>query len=296
MRDAVIVSTARTPIGRAYKGAFNATPGPTLGSFSLKPAIERAGDRPGRDRRCRLGRGAHAGHAVRQHRPAGRASRRLPGHGVGHDHRPPMLVGPDGDRHRRQADHHRPDGRGRRRRAGSISLVQTPEMRIAPDPSLMAMHKHVYMPMLQTAETVAPTLRHQPRAAGRICAEKPAAHRRGAGRRPVRRRDRPRHHDDDGQGQGDRRGLAAGSDDRQGRGKSRRHDVGGPVGPQPGARPRHVDHRRQCQPAVRRQLGVDPDGSQRSRAARDSRRWAATSAWRSPAPSPTRWASARSTR
>ena len=41
-RDAVIVSTARTPIGRAYKGAFNATPGPTLGSFSLKAAIERA--------------------------------------------------------------------------------------------------------------------------------------------------------------------------------------------------------------------------------------------------------------
>jgi acetyl-CoA acetyltransferase len=37
----------------------------------------------------------------------------------------------------------------------SISLVQTPEMRIAPDPSLIAMHKHVYMPMLQTAETVA---------------------------------------------------------------------------------------------------------------------------------------------
>ena len=42
-RDAVIVSTARTPIGRAYKGAFNATPGATLGSLSLAPAIERAG-------------------------------------------------------------------------------------------------------------------------------------------------------------------------------------------------------------------------------------------------------------
>ena len=26
MRDAVIVSTARTPIGKAYRGAFNATP------------------------------------------------------------------------------------------------------------------------------------------------------------------------------------------------------------------------------------------------------------------------------
>ncbi len=37
----------------------------------------------------------------------------------------------------------------------SISLVQTPEMRVAPDKSLMAMHGAIYMPMLQTAETVA---------------------------------------------------------------------------------------------------------------------------------------------
>ena len=43
VRDAVIVSTARTPIGRAYKGAFNATAGATLGALSLTPAIERAG-------------------------------------------------------------------------------------------------------------------------------------------------------------------------------------------------------------------------------------------------------------
>jgi len=31
MREAVIVSTARTPIGRAYRGAFNDTSGPDLG-------------------------------------------------------------------------------------------------------------------------------------------------------------------------------------------------------------------------------------------------------------------------
>ena len=43
MRDAVIVSTARTAIGRAYKGAFNSTSGATLGAYSLKPALERAG-------------------------------------------------------------------------------------------------------------------------------------------------------------------------------------------------------------------------------------------------------------
>ncbi len=37
----------------------------------------------------------------------------------------------------------------------SISLVQTPEMRVSPDRSLIAMHKDVYMPMLGTAEVVA---------------------------------------------------------------------------------------------------------------------------------------------
>jgi acetyl-CoA acetyltransferase len=41
MRDAVIVSTARTAIGKAYRGGFNATSGPTLGSYSLKAAVER---------------------------------------------------------------------------------------------------------------------------------------------------------------------------------------------------------------------------------------------------------------
>jgi acetyl-CoA C-acetyltransferase/acetyl-CoA acyltransferase len=37
----------------------------------------------------------------------------------------------------------------------SISLVQTPEMRVAPDRALMEMHANIYMPMLQTAEVVA---------------------------------------------------------------------------------------------------------------------------------------------
>ncbi len=43
MRDAVIVSTARTPIGKAYRGAFNATGGQALGGHAIKHAIERAG-------------------------------------------------------------------------------------------------------------------------------------------------------------------------------------------------------------------------------------------------------------
>jgi acetyl-CoA C-acetyltransferase len=41
-REAVIVSTARTPIGRAYRGAFNAMPSPTLASHAIRAAVERA--------------------------------------------------------------------------------------------------------------------------------------------------------------------------------------------------------------------------------------------------------------
>ena len=43
MREAVIVSTARTPIGRAYRGAFNDTPAQTLGGHAIEVALGRAG-------------------------------------------------------------------------------------------------------------------------------------------------------------------------------------------------------------------------------------------------------------
>ena len=43
MREALIVSTARTPIGKAYRGAFNITTAPTLGGHAIKHAVERAG-------------------------------------------------------------------------------------------------------------------------------------------------------------------------------------------------------------------------------------------------------------
>ncbi|MED6310838.1 MAG: acetyl-CoA C-acyltransferase [Pseudomonadota bacterium] len=42
MREAVIVSTARTPIGKAYRGAFNNTDGADMGGHGVKHAVERA--------------------------------------------------------------------------------------------------------------------------------------------------------------------------------------------------------------------------------------------------------------
>ena len=47
MTSAVIVSTARTPLAKSWKGAFNMTHGATLGGFAVKAAVERAGIDPG---------------------------------------------------------------------------------------------------------------------------------------------------------------------------------------------------------------------------------------------------------
>jgi len=46
MREAVIVSTARTPIGKAFRGAFNDTEAPAMGGHAVKAAVERAGIDP----------------------------------------------------------------------------------------------------------------------------------------------------------------------------------------------------------------------------------------------------------
>ncbi|WP_137894750.1 acetyl-CoA C-acyltransferase [Ramlibacter sp. 2FC] len=46
MREAVIVSTARTPLTKSHRGEFNITPGPTLAAFAVKAAVERAGMDP----------------------------------------------------------------------------------------------------------------------------------------------------------------------------------------------------------------------------------------------------------
>jgi acetyl-CoA C-acetyltransferase len=47
MNEAVIVSAARTPIGKAYRGAFNNLEAPSLGAVPIKAAVERAGVDPG---------------------------------------------------------------------------------------------------------------------------------------------------------------------------------------------------------------------------------------------------------
>jgi acetyl-CoA C-acetyltransferase len=47
MTDAVIVSTARTPLCKSWRGSFNITHGATLGAAAVKAVVERAGIEPG---------------------------------------------------------------------------------------------------------------------------------------------------------------------------------------------------------------------------------------------------------
>jgi acetyl-CoA C-acetyltransferase len=60
MRDAVIVSTARTPIGKAFRGAFNNTQAQELIGHAVKNAVSRAGLEVGHDGDCH---GRQAGRA-----------------------------------------------------------------------------------------------------------------------------------------------------------------------------------------------------------------------------------------
>ncbi|MEE4539250.1 MAG: acetyl-CoA C-acyltransferase [Erythrobacter sp.] len=154
-RDAVIVSTARTPIGRAYKGGFNATPGATLGAFSFKPAVERAGIDPGEIDDVVWGavltQGTQAGNIGRQVALRGGAPVTVAAQTIDRQCSSGLMAIATAAKQIVVDNMDVVVGGGQ----DSISMVQTPEMRVAPDPSLIAMHKDVYMPMLGTAETVA---------------------------------------------------------------------------------------------------------------------------------------------
>jgi acetyl-CoA C-acetyltransferase len=153
VRDAVIVSTARTPIGRAYRGAFNATPSPTLAAHAIRAAVERAGVNPSEIEDCIVGAALQQGVQT----TIGRTAALRAGLGVG-------VAGMSIDRQcasglmaiataAKQVIVDRMDvcvAGG----VESISLVQTPEMRLGSDPELLSMHNAVYMPMIQTAEVV----------------------------------------------------------------------------------------------------------------------------------------------
>ena len=155
MRSAVIVSTARTPIGRAYRGAFNNLPSPTLASHAIKAAVERAGIDGAEVQDVVMGA------ALQQGVQGGNIARTsLLRAGL-----PVTVAGMSLDRQcasglmaiATAAKQVMVDGMDVAIGGGveSISMVQTPQMRVGGDPELLLVHKDVYMPMLQTAEVVA---------------------------------------------------------------------------------------------------------------------------------------------
>src|SRR5918996_569047 len=153
VRDAVIVSTARTPIGRAYKGAFNATPSPTLAAHAVRAAVERAGVDGAEVDDCIIGAALQQGVQATIGRTAAlRAGLPVTTAGMSIDRQCAsglMAIATAA----KQVIVDRMDvivAGG----VESISLVQTPEMRLGPDPELLSMHNGVYMPMIDTAEVV----------------------------------------------------------------------------------------------------------------------------------------------
>ena len=155
MRSAVIVSTARTPIGRAYRGAFNNTPAPTLASHAIKAAVERAGIDPGEVDDvvfgCALQQGHQAGNIARTSLLRAGLPVSVAGMSVDRQCASGLMAIATAAKQIITDQMAIAIGGG----VESISLVQTPKMNLAPDPELVAMHRDVYMSMLQTAEVVA---------------------------------------------------------------------------------------------------------------------------------------------
>ena len=157
MREAVIVSTARTPIGRAYRGAFNNTEAPTLAAHSLRHAVDRAGLDPADIDDVIMGCAQQQG---TQGYNLGRTSALAAGF-------PSSVPGMTMDRQcssgmmaiATAAKQIIVDNMDIVVAGGveSISLVQTNDMRMDRfvDPNVIANFEHAYMPMLQTAEVVA---------------------------------------------------------------------------------------------------------------------------------------------
>ena len=154
MREAVLVSTARTPIGRAYRGAFNATPSPTLAGHCIDHAVERAGIDGAEVADVVMGCALQQGVQVTMGRNAVLASNlpvEVPGMSVDRQCSSGMVAIGIAARKIMCGEADVVIGGG----VESISMVQTPELRVAPDPTVIAKHPDAYISMLQTAEVVA---------------------------------------------------------------------------------------------------------------------------------------------
>ncbi len=157
MREAAIVSTARTPIGKAYKGAFNNLESPTLIGLPIREAVNRAGVDPDEIRDCIIGCAMQQGTQTFNIGRLGAMAAGLPttvsGMSIDRQCSSGMMAIATA------AKQIVMDGMDVCVAGGieNISLVQNKSMNISrvPDPRLLEAHPDVHMPMLQTAEVVA---------------------------------------------------------------------------------------------------------------------------------------------
>jgi acetyl-CoA C-acetyltransferase len=157
MREAVIVSTARTPIGKAYRGAFNNTQAQTLGGHVIRAAVERAGIDPAEVEDVVMGaalqQGSTHGNTARQCAMRAGLPETVPGMSLDRQCASGMMAIATAAKQVVEDGMQVAVGGG----LESISLVQNDRMNLfrAKDPWLVERMPDLYMTMLETAETVA---------------------------------------------------------------------------------------------------------------------------------------------
>jgi acetyl-CoA C-acetyltransferase/acetyl-CoA acyltransferase len=155
MREAVIVSTARTPLAKSHRGEFNITAGPTLAAFAVRAAVDRAGIDPARIEDAVIGCGY----------PEGTTGRNVARQAVVRAGLPISVAGTTINRFCASglqaisvaAGHIVVNGAEAVVAGGveSITQIQTRERGAHNDPWLAEHRPDIYMPMIETGDIVA---------------------------------------------------------------------------------------------------------------------------------------------
>ena len=157
MKDAVIVATARTPIGKAYRGAFNNTEAPTLAAHAIRNAVQRAGVDPAEVDDvvvgCAMQQGTASANVARQALIAAGLPVTVSGMSVDRQCSSGMMAIAIAAKQVLEDNMPVVVGGG----VESISLVQNDNYNAyrAKDPNTLAAAPDIYMSMLDTAEVVA---------------------------------------------------------------------------------------------------------------------------------------------
>lgn len=157
MKEAVIVATARTPIGKAYRGAFNNTDAPSLGGHAIRAALQRSGLDPAEVddviMGCAMQQGTTSYNIGRLAAVAAGLPNSVSGMSLDRQCASGMMAIATAAKQILVDNMPVVIGGG----LESISLVQNEHANSyrTQDPTVLAHSPHAYMPMLQTAEIVA---------------------------------------------------------------------------------------------------------------------------------------------